>query len=168
MSDKSVIYLAGGMEKAGEYGRIWRDEMTPHLISLGYDVWNPYEEEVNVGAGPESLSALKYTDYDSFVKYCRKIVKYDISCLVKCAAVAVRVDESVLKGAGTYGEITVCDMYDIPVYAWIDLPEGKYDVPAWAMGCITEYTTDKDEFYSMIPKATVAENYWQDWELSDK
>ena len=150
---KPTIYLAGGMEKAGEYGAIWRSDITPHLENLGYEVWNPYTEEMNVGINVSKLADLKKSDYDKFLSYCRKIVEYDISALVKCAAVAVRIDESVLQGAGTYGEITVCHLYKVPVYAWIDLPNDRYDVPAWAMGCLTEYTYDKDEFYAMIPSA---------------
>jgi len=152
-SNKPTIYLAGGMEKAGEYGAIWRTEITPHLKTLGYQVWNPYTEEINVGIGVEHLTELKNNDYATFLRHCRKIVEYDLASLVKCAAVAVRIDESVLKGAGTYGEITVCHLYKVPVYAWIDLPNGRYDVPAWAMGCLTEYTYNKEEFYAMIPKA---------------
>lgn len=147
------IYLAGGMEKAGEFGSIWRSDMTPHLESLGYEVWNPYTQELNVGVGVEKLQELKETDYDAFLNYCQNIVDFDIAALVECAAVAVRIDGSVLKGAGTYGEITVCRLYNVPVYAWIDLPNGKKDVPSWAMGCLTQYTCDKEEFYDMIPKA---------------
>jgi len=147
------IYLAGGMEKAGEFGSIWRSDITPHLQGLGYEVWNPYTQELNVGVGVDKLAELKKTDYDSFLGYCQKIVDFDIEALVECAAVAVRIDESVLKGAGTYGEITVCRLYKVPVYAWIDLPNGVMDVPAWAMGCLTRYTCDKEEFYNMIPTA---------------
>lgn len=169
-TDKPTIYLAGGMEKAGEYGAIWRAEMTPHLEGLGYHVWNPYTEEMNVGIGVESLAELKRKDYEQFLKFSRKIVEYDISALVQCSAVAVRIDDSVLKGAGTYGEITVCHLYNVPVYAWIDLPNGRYDVPAWAMGCLTEYTYDKDEFYAMIPNAqprapkSHLDEYIEEWE----
>ena len=153
MSSTPLIYLAGGMEKAGEFGAIWRTDITPHLESLGYEVWNPYTQEMNVGIDVKKLGALKQTDYDLFVAFSSKIVDYDIAALQKCAAVAVRIDESVLRGDGTYGEITVCRMFDIPVYAWIDLPNGKLDVPAWAMGCLTEYTISKEEFYKMIPTA---------------
>lgn len=153
MSKSPSIYLAGGMEKAGEYGSIWRLEITPHLENLGYDVWNPYTQELNVGIDVKKLRALKDTDYESFVAYSSKIVDYDIAALQDCAAVAVRIDESVLRGAGTYGEITVCRLYNIPVYAWIDLPNGKLDVPAWAMGCLTKYTYGKSAFYEMIPHA---------------
>lgn len=147
------IYLAGGMEKAGEYGAIWRERITPHLESHGYTVWNPYKEEIKVGIDVMLLAALKETDYDKFIMFCQRIIDHDMAALKTCAAVAVRIDESVLKGAGTYGEITVCRLYNIPVYAWIDLPNGKKDVPSWAMGCLTEYTTDKDEFYRMLAKA---------------
>ena len=148
-----TVYLAGGMEKAGDYGRIWRKDITPHLENLGYRVWNPYTEEMNVGINVESLAQLKQDDYDSYLEYCRKIVDYDIKCLLDCSLVAVRIDESVRQGAGTYGELTVCRLYHVPVYAWIDLPNGKYDVPSWAMGCVTHYTYNKEEFYKSIPTA---------------
>lgn len=46
---KSIIYLAGGMERAGIAGEVWREEITPHLQQLGYKVWNPYTEQINVG-----------------------------------------------------------------------------------------------------------------------
>ena len=147
------IYLAGGMEKAGEFGSVWRSDITPHLRTLGYEVWNPYTQERNVGIGVKELTSLKDTDYTKFLGYCRSIVDYDIAALVECAAVVVRIDESVLRGAGTYGEITVCRLYNVPVYAWIDLPNGEKDVPAWAMGCLTKYTCNKDDFYRMLPKA---------------
>jgi hypothetical protein len=153
MSSLPLIYLAGGMEKAGAYGAIWRANITPHLEALGYEVWNPCLQELNVGVGVETLASLKETDYGKFLTYCQKIIDYDIEALVKCAAVAVRIDDSVLKGAGTYGELTVCRMNNIPTYAWIDLPNGKKDVPSWAMGCLTQYTCDKEEFYKTIPKA---------------
>ena len=107
MSNKPIIYLAGGMEKAGEFGRTWRTNITPHLETLGYEVWNPYEKELEVGTGPEKIAELKYTDYKAFLKCCQKIVDYDIGCLVACRAVAVRIDDSVLRGAGSYGELTV-------------------------------------------------------------
>ena len=148
-----TVYLAGGMERAGENGRIWRQDITPHLEGLGYRVWNPYTEEMNVGINVESLAKLKENDYNTYLKYCTKIVDYDLKCLVECSLVAVLIDDSVLKGAGTYGELTVCRLYDVPVYAWIDLPNGRYDVPSWAMGCLTHYTEDKDEFYATIPTA---------------
>jgi hypothetical protein len=170
MSSSPKIYLAGGMEKAGEYGAIWRRDITPRLNELGYEVWNPYLEEMNVGVNVEKLATLKQTDYDQFLEHCRRIVDYDIAHLVRCAAVAVRIDDSVLKGAGTYGELTVCKLYKVPVYAWIDLPNGKMDVPSWAMGCLTHYTTDKDEFYAMIPPAKERphdhnlDEYVKEWE----
>lgn len=153
MYEPPAIYLAGGMEKAGEFGSIWRRDITPHLEKLGYSVWNPYVQQLNVGIGVESLGELKKKDYSKFLEFCRKIVSYDINALQDCCAVAVRIDESVLKGAGTYGEITMCALWGIPVYAWIDLPNGELDVPGWAMGCVTKYTTDKEEFYNTIPPA---------------
>lgn len=141
------------MEKAGEFGAIWRRDISPHLESLEYHVWNPYEQELNVGVDVKDLATLKKTSYPDFLDYCKKIVDYDLQALVTCAAVAVRIDGSVLQGAGTYGELTMSRLFKIPVFAWIDLPNGELDVPGWAMGCITKYSTTKDGFYKSIPPA---------------
>lgn len=154
MSSKPVAYLAGGMEKAGEYGKTWRAEITPHLNSLGYGVWNPYMEELNVGVNVEQLAALKHSDYEAFIHYCGRVVDYDLNSLRKCTIVVVRIDESVLAGAGTYGELTLCRYWGIPAHAWIDLPNREYGVPGWAMGCLTTYTTSREVFYGQIPFAT--------------
>lgn len=151
MYSKPTVYLAGGMEKAGEFGRVWRENITPHLKSLGYDVWDPYHEELDVGINVEQLAKLKKTDYNKFLLFCQKIVDYDINHLKRCAAVLVRIDESVLTGAGTFGELTFCRIWKIPVHAWIDLPNNELDVPSWAMGCVTTFTTCKKEFYNSLP-----------------
>jgi hypothetical protein len=149
----SKIYLAGAMERAGEYGAVWRDEITPHLETLGYRVWNPYKEELNTGITVPELAALKKADFAEYTRFCRRIVDYDIDNLLTCSIVACRVDAPTLKGAGTFGELTVCRMKGIPVYAWIDLPGGEYDVPAWAIGCLTKFSHTKEDFYASIPPA---------------
>jgi len=150
---KSIIYLAGGMENAGAAGKEWRDELTPHLIQLGYKVWNPYIEQSNLGITVSELLDLKRTDFDKYRDFCKKIVQYDIEELKLCRAVAVKIDQSVLNGAGTFGELTLCAYLDIPVYAWVDLPGGIYDVPSWAVGCLLNWTSNKEAFYNMIPPA---------------
>jgi len=153
MSEVKTIYLAGAMERAGEYGAVWRSELTPHLISLGYDIWNPYMEEGKTGINVSELAALKKHDFKAYMQFCQKIVDYDIAHLLKCSAVACRIDRPTLQGAGTFGELTFCRINKIPVYAWIDLPGGEYDVPSWAMGCVTSFSTSKEGFYAIIPAA---------------
>lgn len=169
---RPTIYLAGGMEKAGPYGSIWRYEIEPDLESKGYSIWNPYREEIKLGIDVDRLADLKKTDFDLYRKYCEKIVTYDISKLKNCSCVAVRIDKSVLSGAGTYGELTFCKILGIPVYAWVDLPNGIYDIPSWAVGCITDFSYTKEGFYSIIPKVShsLDTSYVDSWaeEFSDK
>lgn len=156
-SKKPIVYLAGGMERAGENGKIWRRDITPHLKALGYDVWNPYKEEVKVGISTKSVAALKRTNYTQYLFYIRRIIKHDIEHLLQCSLVVTLIDQSVLNGAGTFGELTYCFMNDIPVHAWIDLPANEYGVPSWAMGCVTEFKINKKSFYDSIPNAEVFE-----------
>lgn len=135
----SKAYLSGGMEKAGEYGKVWREKATPYINSLGYSVWNPYIEERKLGVSLLKLNHLKQTDKVGYKKMCEQIVNHDLEHLQDCSAIICRIDESVLKGAGTYGELTVARLLNIPVYAWIDLPNGIQDLPAWCFGCLTDY-----------------------------
>ena len=153
VSTKPLVYLAGAMEKAGPYGAQWREDITPHLEKLGYSIWNPYIEEAAIDINPKKLSGLKRSNYETFKKYCRKIVDYDLEHLKKCAVVVCRLDWAVQLGAGTYGELTVCHLLGIPVYAWIDRKGGVRDIPGWAMGCVTKYSCNKEEFYQLIPSA---------------
>lgn len=148
-----TVYLAGGMEKSGDQGRVWRDEIIPHLSDLGYKVWNPYSETQRSGVSVEELLALKESDFEAFRQEIGKIIDHDLNELSKCEMLVCRLDKAVLNGSGTLSELTFCRCKGIPSYVWIDLPNGKNDVPMWAMGCITAYTEDKDEFYKLIPAA---------------
>jgi hypothetical protein len=153
ISVSNVVYLAGAMEKAGPRGLEWRSKITPHLEKLGYRVWNPYKEELNVGINVTDLMRLKKKDFDSYTYFCHKIVDYDLQHLLRCSIVVTLLDQACQEGAGTYGELTVCRLYGVPVYALIDRENGIKDIPAWAVGCLTKYTEDPEEFYSMLPTA---------------
>lgn len=146
-------YLAGAMEKAGEYARTWRAEITPHLEALGYRVFNPCLEEMKVGIDVPSLLQVKNTDFLAYKRWMEQIVDYDLAALESCDLVVCLLDYAVLSGAGTYGELTLARRLGMPVYAWVDLPRGAYDLPGWALGCLTTYHETKEEFYAAIPAA---------------
>jgi len=153
VKSKPLVYLAGAMEKAGPFGAAWREEITPYLEDLGYKVWNPYKEEINAGITVGELSRLKITDFPAYKKHCENIIDYDLSQLVDCSLVVCLLDWAVQLGAGTYGELTVCRLHKIPVYAWINRRKGEKGIPGWALGCLTEYVTTKEDFYKLIPPA---------------
>lgn len=171
--NKPTVYLSGGMEKSGEAGVHWREEITPLLEQRGYTVFNPYRQPWNREITPEEMRHLRDHDFSLFMDSMRKKIDLDLSKLVGCAAAVVKIDDSVLGGSGTFGELTLCYYYKIPVYAWVDLPGGIEDVPLWALGCLTSITCSRDYFYSSIPRASSLtqvswekhlEEYVKEWE----
>jgi len=154
MSSKPVIHLAGTMEKAFDHGIEWREKITPVLERLGYAVANPCITETTVVPPQEFLSAKK-NDFNLYKQMAAAIVDFYLNLIEGCIAVFVRIDEPTLQGAGTFGEITFCKWKNIPVYAWIDLPEGKYGVPGWAMGCVTTYAESYKEALALVPEVSI-------------
>jgi nucleoside 2-deoxyribosyltransferase len=169
IKQKPLVYLAGSIMAAKDGGLAWRADITPHLNNLGYTLFNPvYDQPRLTGISKDSLLSLQKTGkIDDYQKACNTVVDTDISILKKASIVVAKIDEGVLNGAGTFGELTVARMLGIPVFAWIDLPGGINQVPAWAFGCITHYTVQEREFYKMIPSVSVLpDDSWDHW-LSD-
>jgi hypothetical protein len=170
IKQKPLVYLAGSIMAAKDGGMAWRADITPHLYSLGYRLFNPvFDQPRLTGISRDSLLSLqKVGKVDEYQKACSTVVDTDLSILKKADIVVVKIDEGVLSGAGTFGELTVARMLNTPVFAWIDLPGGISQVPAWAFGCLTHYTVQEREFYKMIPSAnlltqTALEDDWDNW-----
>ena len=142
-------YLAGGMEKAEGWGQKWREEFTPWLRDLGYEPYNPMEAQQG-HYSMEELKELKATSIRKYQVAMSSIIETDLNELSKCEAVVCYLDDSVLKGAGTYGELTYCKANGIPVYACIDLPNGAEDLPGWCLGCITDFEESVPMFKYMM------------------
>lgn len=158
LKEKSLVYLAGAISAAKDNGAGWRTDISPHLLNLGYQIFNPvFDQPRMTGISREGLQILKETDIDLYREACTKIVDMDLMILTKSKLVVVKIDESTIKGSGTFGEMTVAHLHNIPVLAWIDLPMGVADVPSWAFGCITHYTVHERDFYKMIPSAKALE-----------
>lgn len=154
VKQRPLVYLAGSIMFPKDHGAGWRTNITPHLSNLGYRLFNPViDQPIISGVSKEDLIALQNEKVGDYQEACRKIVDTDLNVLCQSSLVVVKIDEGVLKGAGTYGELTVARLHDIPVIAWIDLPRGFLDVPCWAFGCITQYAAQEREFYKIIPSA---------------
>jgi len=158
---KLTAYLASGMENSKNLGAGWRAQITPFLEGLGLEVLNPCEFE------PFQLKGLKpnrlpdvYTSlngekikpkhwhelknasenhlYDRFLKYMRRIIKYDIGIVERETDYVICFwDETTGKGAGTHSELTAAFMHNVPVYC-----VATCSMPAWAKACCTEIFLD--------------------------
>ena len=149
-----VVYLAGGVEHAKDSGRTWRNEVTPTLMAKGFQVWNPVEHQKEVaGYSPEEVRELKNGNFSEYAKAARKVVEVDLKKVSECELIVCKIDESALAGAGTFGELTFARAAGIPVFAWIDLPEGIKQLPSWVVGCLDWCTNSKQELLHKIPRA---------------
>ena len=77
---------------------------------------------------------LKTKNPDEYKKIFRKIIKIDLEAVVNVADyLIVNWDESVFKGGGTHGEITMAYWLNKPVYLVNSLPIN--DVSSWVFSC---------------------------------
>ena len=130
-------YLSGGMENAPELGRAWRDEMTAWLNNqLGHTVFNPVEVQNGILTTEEfeNFRSWRFNQHAQFKLAVRKLIKRDLDAIDnEIDYVICYWDETVLKGGGTHGEVTLAHRMGIPVYLVMNMPFD--DVSSWILGC---------------------------------
>ncbi len=153
IKEAPLVYLSGAIANAPDGGAGWRNDIIPHLTTLGYRIYNPVTDQPKAtGISRAVLKDQLKSDPDEYQISCSKIVKSDLQALCRANIVVAKLDK--YTSAGTYGELTVARMKDIPVFAWVDLPDGIKALPAWAVGCIDHYSLHGLDFYKLIPSAT--------------
>ena len=113
-----IAYLSGPIENAENDGADWRLSMT-HWI----------KDEIN---------------HSVFKKLIRKIIDIDIKAVVENSDyLIVNWDESVFKGGGTHGEITLAYYFKKPIYLINHVPFD--DLSSWIYSCSTEVFDSFDD-----------------------
>lgn len=138
--DDRLFYLAGGMEFSPD-GPVWRKRASDVLRGKNIKIFNPYEEEPRLfESGPvyQLIYKLdKEKDFDKYREIMSQIIKYDLGRVANdVSGILVKVDQGVLRGAGTYAEISLAHYLGKPVHSWIHELTLR-DVPAWALGCFS-------------------------------
>ena len=135
-----IAYLSGPIENAENDGVDWRNMMTEWLSSnLNHRVFDPVTETKSIidEISMEDFRLLKTKDLSKYKKIFRKIIKIDLEAVVNEADyLIVKWDESVFKGGGTHGEITMAYWLNKPVYLVNSLPMN--DVSSWVLSCSDE------------------------------
>jgi hypothetical protein len=135
-----LVYLAGAIENAPNYGKEWRENISHFLINeLHHEVFNPCHEENHVLTPYEFRNFRKWktTDLKRFRPVVHKIIHKDLSTIIEHVNYIICYwDNFVEKGGGTQGELTVAFINKIPVYMVSNKPIEQ--ISSWIIGCTNE------------------------------
>jgi nucleoside 2-deoxyribosyltransferase len=153
-----LIYLAGAIEYAPDKGKAWRETLTPFLCSLGWQVYDPAQDEQKNLSDDErqNFRSWKATDLPRFQRTIRKIIDWDMEWITRRAdAIVVYWDEYAGRGAGTSGELTAAYRYGKPVYLVAGMPVQK--ISGWILGCATRVFASFEELQFFLAQAATAQ-----------
>ena len=132
-----IAYLSGPIENAKNSGASWRQDMTLWLEkNLNHKVFNPVIETKNIigHLNDSNFRSMKKTNPIEYKKIIRKIIKLDLEAVINDSDyLIVKWDESVLKGGGTHGEVTMAYWIKKPIFIVNSLPID--DMSSWIFSC---------------------------------
>ena len=149
-----TAYLSGPIENASNDGAQWRENLTSWLRNeLNHDAFNPVEETRSriSGLNSDEFRALKRTEPTKYKNILRKIIDIDLNAVVKKTDyLIVHWDESVFKGGGTHGEVTLAYFLGKPIYLINKIPLD--DLSSWIFACSTEIFDSFDQLKEYLTK----------------
>ena len=149
-----IAYLSGPIENAFNDGADWRNDITKWLEKeLDHQVFNPVSEthSITKDLNTDDFRLMKTTNPDQYKKIIRKIIQVDLDAVVKGSDyLIVNWDESVFKGGGTHGEITMARWFKKPVYMVNTLP--IEDLSSWIFSCTDFMCNDFEELKTELKK----------------
>ena len=135
-----IVYLSGGMEHANNDGSGWRLKFARWLQNnLEHEVINPVQESRKLVQEKNATNyrAWRTSDPQRYKKFIRCCIDHDLRLVIGHADYMVCLwDESVLKGGGTHGEVTMAYFVGKPVYLVNEL--SNEDLSGWISSCAAE------------------------------
>ena len=132
-----IAYLSGPIENAENNGADWRNDITKWLRSkLNHKVFDPVIETKSIIKNHNSndFRLMKKSNPEQYKRLIRQIIKIDLDAVVNSTDyLIVKWDESVFKGGGTHGEVTMAYWLKKPVFLVNELPID--DVSSWIFSC---------------------------------
>ena len=150
------VYLCGAIEYSPDHGRAWRADVTPFLVQLGHDVYDPALDEKKNLTDEErkDFRGWKVTDLRRFQQTIRKIIQYDLDIIEQRTDFIVAFwDEHAGRGAGSQGELTIAHRRGIPVYLVAGMPVTQ--ISGWLLGCATEVFADFTELKAFLTMQSI-------------
>ena len=149
-----LVYLAGAIENAPDYGKEWRENISHFLIKeLQHKVFNPCHEENHVLTPHEfrNFRTWKMTDLKRFRSVVHKIIHKDLEMIKEQVSYIICFwNDFVEKGGGTQGELTVAFLNQIPVYMVSTKPIEQ--ISSWIIGCTDEIFFDFESLKNFLRK----------------
>jgi len=145
------FYLSGAIEYAPDQGKGWRAAMTPLLLSLGHQVYDPAQDEQKNLTDAErcQFRGWKSSDLERFQATLRKIIAWDLDWIeMKCNGVIAFWDEHAQRGAGSGAELSLAHRRGIPVYLVAGLPVEQ--ISGWILGCATKIFANFSELRAFL------------------
>jgi len=153
------FYLSGAIEYSADHGLAWRAELTPFLLALGHEVYDPALDVRKNLSEQEAreFRAWKTTELSRFQQTVRKIIHYDLDIVEqRCDAVICLWDDAATRGAGSHAELTAALRRGIPVYLVLGMPLER--VSGWILGCTTEVFSDFEALRACLRRKFAAED----------
>lgn len=149
---RKKVYLAGGIEKAPDGGKKWRQDMSRFLDrELGHQSFDPTINELTLLNHEERihLRNWKCADTPRFKETVRRIIRHDLDTLTnQCDYIICLWDEYATNGGGTYGEMTLAFRENIPVYMVTPLP--LRSISGWIIACTDRIFCDFNSLRSFL------------------
>lgn len=134
----SRCYLAGAIDKAEDFGRGWRIEVSDFLNQIGVEVFNPCSKPQHLIN--ESGECVKYRhalkkkgQFEEVAAIMKEIRHIDLRMVDVCDFLIVHLDNDI-RTCGTWEEIFTANRSKKPIL--IHIEQGKENVPDWVLGTL--------------------------------
>lgn len=131
-------YLAGPIDKAADFGRGWRIEISEFLNDLGIEIFNPCAKPQHLLN--ETAESVKYRHklksegkFDEVALLVKEIRHIDLRMVDVCDFLIVHLDNDV-RTCGTWEELFTANRSKKPIL--VHMEQGKENIPDWVLGTI--------------------------------
>jgi hypothetical protein len=132
------VYLAGAMDRVADRGATWRDNITPFLVQMSIEVFNPITKPTNIGLEDKDVHNIKTKlkekgDYDELTNMMKTIRRVDLRLVDISDFLIVNLNLDT-HPCGTYEEIFLANRSKKPILVHVE--QGKNNAPDWLFGTI--------------------------------
>jgi len=152
LSPPPIMYLAGGIDKAADQGRGWRQIAQHCLEKKGYRVFNPVKEDDGLEVQPETIFKI-HNRAPGYTALMADIRRRDLEALQRTkesgGSLVCYWDASCQAGGGTHHELAWAYHNQVPVHAAVVPDQSVLSV--WTEQNMTTIDKNLDSLLARIP-----------------